>query len=68
MKKYEITQHPFKITIEFDDEWLAPLGIGEPEMQEIVDEWNKQFKPIAIALHAAVEQQKASEEMKGGDR
>lgn len=68
MKKYEFTQHPFKVTLEFDDQWLASFGVGEAEMKEIADEWNKQLKPIAIALHAAAEQKKASEEMKGGDR
>lgn len=68
MKKYEITQHPFKLTVEFDDEWLAPLGIGEAEMQEMIDGESQQLKKIAVALHAALEQQKASEEMKGGDR
>ena len=37
MKQYTITRHPFKITIEFDDQWLVRFDIGEPEMQEIAD-------------------------------
>ena len=63
MKKYEITQHPFKLAVEFDDEWLATLDMGEAEMQEIIDELSKQFKRIAVVLHASAEQKKASEGM-----
>lgn len=65
MKQYTITQHPFKITIEFDDQWLVRLGIGEPEMQEITDGIGQQLKKIAVALHALAAQQDASENMNG---
>lgn len=65
MKQYTITQHPFKATLEFDDQWLARFGIGETEMQEIADGMDKQLKEIAVTLHALAAQQDASENMNG---
>lgn len=65
MKQYTITQHPFKATLEFDDQWLARFGIGETEMQEIADGMDKQLKNIAVTLHALAAQQDASEKMNG---
>lgn len=65
MKQYTITQHPFKATLEFDDQWLARFGIGETEMQEIADGMDKQLKEIAVTLHALAAQQDASEKMNG---
>lgn len=63
MKQYTITQHPFKLTIEFDDQWLVRFDIGEPEMQEITDDIGQQLKKIAVALHAFAAQQDASRAM-----
>lgn len=65
MKQYTITQHPFKATLEFDDQWLARFGIGETEMQEIADSMDGQLKKIAVTLHALAAQQDASEKMNG---
>lgn len=65
MKQYTITQHPFKATLEFDDQWLARFGIGETEMQEIADGMDRQLKKIAVTLHALAAQQEASENMNG---
>lgn len=63
MKQYTTTQHPFKATLEFDDQWLARFGIGETEMQEIADGMDKQLKNIAVTLHALAAQQDASKVM-----
>lgn len=65
MKHYTITQHPFKATLEFDDQWLTRFGIGETEMQEIADSMDGQLKKIAVTLHALAAQQDASENMNG---
>lgn len=65
MKHHTITQHPFKITIEFDDQWLSRLGMGEPEMQEIADGLDDVLKKRAVTLHALAAQQDASENMNG---
>lgn len=63
MKQYTITQHPFKATLEFDDQWLTRFGIGETEMQEIADSMDGQLKNIAVTLHALAAQQDASKVM-----
>lgn len=63
MKQYTITQHPFKATLEFDDQWFARFGIGETEMQEIADSMDGQLKSVAVGLHALAAQQEASEKM-----
>lgn len=63
MKQYTITQHPFKLTIEFDDQWLVRFNIGEPEMQEMADGIAGQMKKIAVTLHALAAQQDASRAM-----
>ena len=68
MKQYTITQHPFKATLEFDDQWLARFGIGETEMQETADGIAEQLKQIAVALHALAAQQEASEKMNGNPK
>ncbi|MBO5029824.1 MAG: hypothetical protein J6C59_09485 [Muribaculaceae bacterium] len=64
MKQYTITQHPFKITFEIDDEWLNRYTeITEADMQEMADNCDKEYKKIAVALHALAAQQDASEKM-----
>lgn len=65
MKQYTITQHPFKLIIEFDDQWLVRFDIGEPEMQEIADGLDDVLKKRAVTLHALAAQQDASENMNG---
>lgn len=62
MKQYTITQHPFKATLEFDDQWLVRFDIGEPEMQEIADGLDDVLKKRAVTLHALAAQQDASRE------
>lgn len=66
MKQYVITQHPIKLTLEFDDEWLHPLGIDEDDMENITKQWESQIKTVAVALHSFKAQKDASEAMKGG--
>lgn len=58
-----ITVHPFKLTIEFDDEFLGQIGIGQKEIDEIAEELENQMKPICIAMHGAKAQMDASNEM-----
>lgn len=65
MKQYTITQHPFKLIIEFDDQWLVRFDIGEPEMQEIADGLDDVLKKRAVTLHALAAWQDASENMNG---
>lgn len=65
MKQYTITQHPFKITFEIDDQWLSRFGSGfsDTEIQATVDNLEKEFRQIAVIMHAAAAQQEANETM-----
>lgn len=66
MKKYVIRQHPIKLTLEFDDEWLRPLGIDDDDMENIAKQWESEIKTVTVALHGFKAQKDSSEAMKGG--
>ncbi len=65
MKTYTITQHPIKLTIKLDDEWLRSIGVDADDMDELAQEWESQLKEATLPLHALKAQMDASEKMKG---
>lgn len=66
MKQYEITQHPIKLTLELDDEWLRSIDVEDSDMDGMANEWEKTTKQVALALHSIKAQKDMSDSMKGG--
>lgn len=67
MKKYVIAQHPIKLTVELDDEWMRTVGIEDSDMDGMINEWEGTIKDVSMALYNIKMQKEASEAMKGGD-
>ncbi|MDE6234282.1 MAG: hypothetical protein K2M56_00845 [Muribaculaceae bacterium] len=67
MKKYVIAQHPIKLTVELDDEWMHTVGIEDSDMDGMINEWEGTIKDVSMALYNIKMQKEASEAMKGDD-
>ena len=66
MKKYVIAQHPIKLTVELEDEWMHTVGIEDSNMDEMIEEWSGTIKDVSMTLYNIKMQKEASEAMKGG--
>lgn len=67
MKQYVIAQHPIKMSLEFDNEWMNALGIADSNIDEMVEEWEGVVKQVSKYMYNEKARQDASEAMKGGD-
>lgn len=64
MKQYEITQHPIKLTLELDDDFLHTIGVDDSDMDDMAAEWETNIKQVAVQLYLVKSQMEASEKMK----
>lgn len=67
MKQYVIAQHPIKMSLEFDNEWMNALGIADSNIDEMVEEWEGVIKRVSMYMYNEKARKDASEAMKGGD-
>lgn len=63
MKTYTITQHPIKLTLELDDEWLHGAGVKDQDMDDMAAEWEENIQQVSRTLYAVKAQIEASEKM-----
>lgn len=63
MKTYTITQHPIKLTLELDDEWLHGAGVKDQDMDDMAAEWEENTQQVSRTLYAIRAQIEASEKM-----
>ena len=59
MKQYEITQHPIKLVVELDDDFLHTIGVDDSDMDDMAAEWETNIKQVAVQLYLVKSQMEA---------
>ena len=64
MKTFEIKEHPFKVTLEVDDDFLKGIEeVSDKDMEDMVEAARESLHDVAVELYRLKAQKEASEKM-----